>query len=238
MVPFSVKLSIPNRVIGPSKVITFDDGSLPLACFPLFPFVFLPCIVLTVLSLCRVSQTTGNSLIMLLSTISLLAGSVAAGAVLPDIERRQSFGFGIGVDLPFGSSSTQGSSSNQGPSIVPSTSGFNQAFPHLSTGGKATCVSGYVPVTASTNNNIKLAISLPKNQSQVTEFFVEEYSVGSTLAQDVNQGKQTVSGTWNIYATLCTPLLNAKPKSVQLLTHGVGVSSPWEAQGKRSPNIE
>ena len=125
------------------------------------------------------------------------------------------------------------------PSIVPSTSGFNQAFPHLSTGGKATCVSGYVPVTASTNNNIKLAISLPKDQSQVTEFFVEEYSVGSTLAQDVNQGKQMVSGTWNIYATLCTPLLNAKPKSVQLLTHGVGVSSPWEAQeiGKCIANV-
>jgi hypothetical protein len=163
------------------------------------------------------------SSIMLLSTISLLAGSVAAGAVLPDIERRQSFGFGIGVDLPLGSTN-QGSSSNQGNSIVPSTSGFNQAFTHLSTGGKATCVSGYVPVTASTNNNIKLAISLPQNQSQVTEFFVAEYSVGSTLAQDVNQGKQTVSGTWNIYATLCTPLLNAKPKSVQLLTHGVGVS--------------
>jgi hypothetical protein len=170
---------------------------------------------------------------MLLQTISLLASSVAAGAVLPDIERRQSFGFGIGVDLPFGSSSTQGSSSNQGPSIVPSTSGFNQAVPHLSTGGKATCVSGYVPVTASTNNNIKLAISLPKNQSQVTEFFVEEYSVGSTLAQDVNQGKQTVSGTWNIYATLCTPLLNAKPKSVQLLTHGVGVS-PSRLKSRRS----
>lgn len=156
---------------------------------------------------------------MLLPTISLLASSVAAGAVLPDLERRQSFGFGI--DLPFGSSS------NKGISISPSTSGFNQAFPHPSVGGKATCVSGYVPVTASTDNNIKLDISLPTNQSQVTEFFVAAYSVGSTVAQDVNKGKATVSGTWNIYATLCTPFDNVKPKGVQLLTHGVGVSSSY-----------
>ena len=161
---------------------------------------------------------------MLLPTISLLAGSVAAGAVLPDIERRQSFGFGI--DLPFGSSPNQGNSQKQGISIFPSSSGFKQAFPHPSVGGHATCVSGYVPVTASTDNNIKLDISLPKNQSQVTEFFVAAYSVGSTVAQDVNLGKQTVSGTWNIYATLCTPFENVKPKSVQLLTHGVGVSFP------------
>lgn len=161
---------------------------------------------------------------MLLPTISLLAGSVAAGAVLPNVERRQSFGFGFGLDLPFGSSSSQGSS-NQGNTIFPSSSGFNQAIQHLSTGGNATCISGYVPVTASADN-LKLDISLPQNQSQVTEFFVAEYSYGSTLAKDVVLGKNTVSGTYNIYVTLCTPLQNVKPKGVQLLTHGVGVSQP------------
>lgn len=166
---------------------------------------------------------------MLLPTISLLAGSVAAGAVLPAAERRQSFGFGFGLDLPFGSSSNQDSSnqgsSNQGNTTFPSSSGFNQASTHLSTGGNATCVSGYVPVTASTDDNLKLDISLPANQSQVTEFFVAEYSVGSTLAKNVVLSKATVSGTYNIYATLCTPLQNVKPKGVQLLTHGVGVSA-------------
>ena len=154
---------------------------------------------------------------MLLATISLLSGSVAAGAVLPNVERRQPFSFG--------SFSGQGSS-NQGTignTVFPSSSGFNQAFTHLSTGGKATCVSGYVPVTASADN-LKLDISLPQYQSQVTEFFVAEYSRGSSLAKDVVLGKNTVSGTYNIYATLCTPLQNVKPKGVQLLTHGVGVS--------------
>jgi len=150
---------------------------------------------------------------MLLPTISLLA-SVAAGAALPAAQPANTFG----LDL----NSNQGTQKN---SIIPSFSGFNQAFYHLSAGGRASCVSGYVPVTASTDNNIKLDISLPKNQSQVTEFFVASYSVGSTVAQGVNKGKATVSGTWNIYATLCTPSLNTKPKSVQLLTHGVGVSS-------------
>jgi hypothetical protein len=108
---------------------------------------------------------------------------------------------------------------------TPSSSGFQRATFHKSNGGNAVCVSGYVPVTATTNDNIKLDLSLPKNQSDVTEFFVASYSVGSTVAKDITLGKATVSGTWNIYATLCTPELNLKPQGVQLLTHGVGVSS-------------
>lgn len=85
-------------------------------------------------------------------------------------------------------------------------------------------MSGYVPVNASTDDNIKLDLSLFNNQTQVTEFFLASYSAGSTVAKDINLGKQTVSGTWNIYATLCTPKQNTKPDGVQLLTHGVGVS--------------
>lgn len=145
---------------------------------------------------------------MRVSILSLLVGSVTAGAVLPAAEYREH------TNPP----------RNQVDLKHPSSSGFKDATFHKSNGGHATCVSGYVPVKASTNNNIKLDLSLPKNQSEVTEFFIAAYSAGSTVAQDIALGNATVSGTWNIYATLCTPEQNVKPKGVQLLTHGVGVS--------------
>jgi pimeloyl-ACP methyl ester carboxylesterase len=111
----------------------------------------------------------------------------------------------------------------------PQSAGFNTPIFYMSKGGQASCVAGYVPVTASTNDNINLDVSLPKNQSQVTEFFVASYSAGSTVAKDINKGKANVFGTWNIYATLCTPKGNPKPNGVQLLTHGVGFdNSYWD----------
>jgi pimeloyl-ACP methyl ester carboxylesterase len=146
---------------------------------------------------------------MRVSTIGLLTGSIAAPAVtaLP----------GPHGDVVHGLLAS------------PQISGFNLPTFSMSKGGQASCVSGYVPVTASTKENINLDISLPKNQSQVTEFFVAAYSVGSTVAKDINKGKATVSGTWNIYATLCTPKDNPKPNGVQLLTHGVGFdNSYWD----------
>lgn len=108
----------------------------------------------------------------------------------------------------------------------PGKDGFNKAKVHQSKGGNAVCVSGFVPVTASTDQNLKLDIPIPKNQTQVTEFWVESFSAGSTLAEDIVLGKASVSGTWNIYSTLCKPANGDKPTGVQLLTHGVGVCDP------------
>lgn len=105
----------------------------------------------------------------------------------------------------------------------PDIDGFGKAVVHMSKGGNAKCVSGYVPVTASTDKNLKLDISLPKNQTQVTEFFIEYFSAGSDLAETVVLGNASVSGTWNIYSTLCVPNDEGKPTGVQLLSHGVGV---------------
>jgi pimeloyl-ACP methyl ester carboxylesterase len=144
---------------------------------------------------------------MRVSTVGLLTGSIAAPAVtaLPGSH-------GVVVESLLSS---------------PQSSGFSTPTFYMSKGGHASCVSGYVPVTASTNDNIDLDISLPKNQSQATEFFVAAYSAGSTVAKDINKGKATVSGTWNIYATLCTPTENSKPNGVQLLTHGVGFDNTY-----------
>jgi pimeloyl-ACP methyl ester carboxylesterase len=146
---------------------------------------------------------------MRVSTISLLTGSIAAPVV-------------TALPGPLGDVV-------HGLLASPQIAGFNTPTFSMSKGGHASCVSGYVPVTASTNDNIELDISLPKNQSQVTEFFVAAYSAGSTVAKDINKGKATVSGTWNIYATLCTPKEHSNPNGVQLLTHGVGFdSSYWD----------
>lgn len=42
-------------------------------------------------------------------------------------------------------------------------------------------------------------------------------------------GYETISGTYDIGATLCVPAHNVKPTAVQLLTHGVGFSrSYWD----------
>lgn len=144
---------------------------------------------------------------MRVSLLSLLTSGAAAGAVLPTTTY-----------------SEDDHARNQVSSTFPNASGFKGATSHKSNGGHAVCVSGFVPITASTDNNIKFDLSLPKNQSEVTEFFVASYSAGSTVAKDIALGKATVSGTWNIYATLCTPQQDVKPKGVQLLTHGVGVS--------------
>jgi hypothetical protein len=142
---------------------------------------------------------------MRVTTLSLLTSGVAAGAIPSALEYFDPLRNLVSANHP-------------------SSSGFQHATFHKSNGGHAVCVSGYVPVTATTKDNIKLNLSLPKNQSDVTEFFVAAYSVGSTVAKDIAVGKETVSGTWNIYATLCTPEQNVKPEGVQLLTHGVGVS--------------
>jgi len=144
---------------------------------------------------------------MRVSTIGLLTGSIAAPAV-------------TALPGPLGDAV-------HGLLASPQVSGFNIPTFSMSKGGHASCVSGYVPVTASTKDNLDLDISLPKNQSQVTEFFVASYSAGSTVAKDINKGKATVAGTWNIYATLCTPKENSKPDGVQLLTHGVGFDNTY-----------
>jgi pimeloyl-ACP methyl ester carboxylesterase len=146
---------------------------------------------------------------MRVSAIGLLTGSIAAPAV-------------TALPGPHGDAA-------RGLLASPQSSGFNTPIFYMSKGGQAACVSGYVPVTASTNDNINLDISLPKNQSQVTEFFSASYSAGSTVAKDINKGKANVFGTWNIFATLCTPKGNPKPNGVQLLTHGVGFdNSYWD----------
>jgi hypothetical protein len=104
---------------------------------------------------------------------------------------------------------------------APSISGFMEQTIQPSRGGLAVCVSGMVPVTAS-SSNIKFNFTLPNNQSQVTQTFVADVTSRSPFTQQIMGGIQPVNGTYNIGATLCTPANNTNPTTVEILTHGVG----------------
>ncbi|GAB7338761.1 hypothetical protein MBLNU457_5470t1 [Dothideomycetes sp. NU457] len=106
--------------------------------------------------------------------------------------------------------------------MAPSVAGFNNATLHPSRGGAAICVSGMIPVQASTSKNLQFNYQVPQNESQLTETWVEYITAGSPFMQQIMNGTQTVSGTYDIAATYCIPPSNPKPSSVQLLTHGIG----------------
>lgn len=126
-----------------------------------------------------------------------------------------------------GAAAAQGLASNPGGAVpmgvqAPSTKGFQNATIQPSRGGAAVCVSGMIPVRASTMKNLKFNYTLPVNQTQVTETFVDFITAGSPFMESIMAGTQNISGTFNIGATLCTPANNTKPAGVQLLTHGIG----------------
>jgi hypothetical protein len=104
---------------------------------------------------------------------------------------------------------------------APSIAGFNSPTIQPSRGGLAICVSGIVPVQASTSKNLKFNFEIPKNQSTVTQTFVSMVTSGSPFTEQLMAGMQSVNGTYDIKATLCTPA-GAKPDTVEILTHGIG----------------
>ena len=105
---------------------------------------------------------------------------------------------------------------------APSISGLQQPTVQPSRGGLAVCVSGTVPVTASSSKGLKFNFEIPKNQSQVTEIWVEFVTRGSPFTTEIMGGMQAISGIYDIAATLCVPANDTKSTGVQLLTHGVG----------------
>lgn len=66
----------------------------------------------------------------------------------------------------------------------------------------------------------------------VTDTFLKFSSPGVPFLKSIMKGQQTVGGTYNIRATLCTPKDNLAPSKVQLLTHGIGFDrSYWDFPG-------
>lgn len=102
-----------------------------------------------------------------------------------------------------------------------------------SQGNHAICVSGTVPVQASTHANARLDIPSNLTTDQATQLILDLNNANSSnyLAATIGD-TTTVSGTWNISSRLCFPVNNftvstAKPSQVQLLTHGVAFNQAY-----------
>lgn len=99
----------------------------------------------------------------------------------------------------------------------------------VSAGGNSDCISGNIKVTVTTQN-LQLNYSESSSQLAVTSLIVELLQVNSTLAQRMVIGPRSITGTYNIYSSLCVPA-NAtaarKVDTVQFLTHADTLSSRY-----------
>lgn len=108
--------------------------------------------------------------------------------------------------------------------------GFKHLKPNNSAGMKATCVSGLVPVNISAVNT-KLLLVEPDNQYNVTQFIQNFAQANTTIISTVNGGPNTISGTYDISATLCWPAGSSieSVHTLQVLVHGLGLDkSYWD----------
>ncbi|GAB5594028.1 hypothetical protein Unana1_08928 [Umbelopsis nana] len=110
------------------------------------------------------------------------------------------------------------------------TSGFGGATIVSSAGGKAICITGNIPVSATTNDNVNFNYGEPPNQLALTETWVELIQINSTLLSQLNGGSINVSGTFNINSKLCFPTqwsaINGT-KTLQFLIHGIGFEKDY-----------
>ena len=122
-------------------------------------------------------------------------------------------------------------SSSQSPSLSGMGAGFLNSTPSHSTGRLATCVTGKIPVSISTNNT-KLLLAEPANQTVVTGIIQELLQANSTIASRMYGGQTTIAATFEIDSTLCFPAnhtLFLQVQNVQVLTHGIGLDkSYWD----------
>ena len=102
------------------------------------------------------------------------------------------------------------------------TAGFENAHTVRSSGGKALCIAGLIPVTV-TATNTKILIPEPQNQTAATELLVELFQANPTIYKTGNGGPSTFTDTYRISAKLCVPAdptAAANVRTVQVLTHG------------------
>ena len=102
-----------------------------------------------------------------------------------------------------------------------------------SSGGQATCTTGIATVTfTATATHFDLDAFSPLNQYAVTGILQELFEVNSTFVRDRSQGQSTITGPYNIAATLCSASdadLDGTTKTIQMLSHGLGYDrSYWD----------
>lgn len=81
-----------------------------------------------------------------------------------------------------------------------------------------------IPLTA--NNTVLNLPSLPTTNIAVTDFILNLTEVGRSLASELAAGSSQISGTYQVGATLCTPISpsgqNTTTTTLQILSHGIG----------------
>ena len=98
-----------------------------------------------------------------------------------------------------------------------------------SVGSEVTCIAGGLPISINSINT-RILLAQPKNQFEATEIFQELLQANSTIVARTNGGNSTLIATYNISATFCYPsdaTRAAQVKTVQLLTHGVGLDQTY-----------
>lgn len=98
---------------------------------------------------------------------------------------------------------------------------------HISAGGNSNCITGNIKLTVTTPN-LQLNYKESSSQLAVTELIVELLQVNSTFMQQIVTSPHSITGTYNIYSSLCVPAdatAARKVDTVQFLTHADTLSS-------------
>jgi len=93
-----------------------------------------------------------------------------------------------------------------------------------------TCHNITVPVELSARNGV-FDLKAPQNDIEVTDFILNNSQQGANYTAEVLKEYKTVSGHYELSATYCTPGKGwgEKPKTLQVLTHGIGFDrSYWD----------
>ncbi|KAA8568755.1 hypothetical protein EYC84_007749 [Monilinia fructicola] len=97
-----------------------------------------------------------------------------------------------------------------------------------SKGGNALCFSGKVPVPIKAITT-KLLLPEPSSQEDVTQIFQELLQSNSTIIATTYGGTSIIDKTFQIDATYCVPTSYSSVKTIQILTHGIGLDkSYWD----------
>jgi hypothetical protein len=99
-----------------------------------------------------------------------------------------------------------------------------------SQGGHAICITGKIPVTASTTKNLNFLLPADPDQFTITQTFLESVQANFSVLETLSAGNAEVSGTWDINAKLCYPIgwnPENSSKSIQFLIHGLGFDQAY-----------
>ncbi|KAG4030508.1 hypothetical protein MFRU_012g02410 [Monilinia fructicola] len=107
-------------------------------------------------------------------------------------------------------------------------SNWKEAAVTHSKGGNALCFSGKVPVPIKAITT-KLLLPEPSSQEDVTQIFQELLQSNSTIIATTYGGTSIIDKTFQIDATYCVPTSYSSVKTIQILTHGIGLDkSYWD----------